>query len=191
MAWTEASGDETSPSEAAGCRTPPAACQRGDILAGYNLTAEGDGVSGCSLQSTRVNRDYRGRQCQNWAESAPCTVGLGKGRGPSESLHSITPLRARDRVYRPTATSKAAVRYVHSASVCGVGAPVGAAARPQVLRRSGDRKITERRILCRGRDCHNVCPFRISGANRLLELCLTFPSTDSRQGTGPDQYDRA
>jgi hypothetical protein len=70
-------------------------------------------------------------------------------------------------------------------------APVGGAARRQALRRSGDRKITQRRILCRGRDCRNVYPFRISGANRLRELCLTFPSTDGRQGTGPGQYDRA
>jgi hypothetical protein len=29
---------------------------RGGILAGYNLTAEGDGLSVCSLQSTRMNQ---------------------------------------------------------------------------------------------------------------------------------------
>ena len=50
------------------------------------------------------------------------------------------PFRARNRVYRPTATSKAAVRYVRATSVRGVGAPVGAAAKPHALRRSCDRK---------------------------------------------------
>jgi hypothetical protein len=31
--------------------------------------------------------------------------------------------------------------------------------------RPNDQKITERRILCTGRDRHNVCPSQISGAN--------------------------